>query len=193
MDGWFRLQLKVCIEKKKIPELFTLYNTSGQLKMISVAWDTSDNYNNSATDQYYQKESQHGINIQMPSADTTSPDKSPPDPSFLINGNEFLVGKGSRPPSAVKRKNTPGSRPASGKMVMAPVNASSISAYIQLKRAGKLGLNETSPPSLKLKGGHSGKSVDSDYKKKEMYSCNNCDKMYSKLRDLEIHKSYCTG
>nr|KAG5690163.1 hypothetical protein BaRGS_013620 [Batillaria attramentaria] len=25
------------------------------------------------------------------------------------------------------------------------------------------------------------------------YVCNNCDKMYTKARDLDIHKSYCTG
>lgn len=31
------------------------------------------------------------------------------------------------------------------------------------------------------------------YQKNEMFSCAQCDKMYSRARDLEIHKSYCTG
>ena len=32
-----------------------------------------------------------------------------------------------------------------------------------------------------------------DYTKKTSYTCENCDKMYSKAKDLEIHMSYCTG
>ena len=62
-------------------------------------------------------------------------------------GDEFLVGKG-RPPSASKRKETSGNRPTSGKPINAPVNVSSISAYIQLKKAGKLDLTD-SPPKTK--------------------------------------------
>ena len=32
-----------------------------------------------------------------------------------------------------------------------------------------------------------------DYTKKTSYTCENCDKMYSKAKDLEIHMSYCTS
>ena len=49
------------------------------------------------------------------------------------------MGRGSRPSSAAKKTE----RPASGKkMVMAPVNTTSISAYIQLKRSGKLNMED---------------------------------------------------
>ncbi len=34
---------------------------------------------------------------------------------------------------------------------------------------------------------------NSGYTPQDMFVCAQCDKMYSKQRDLEIHKSYCTG
>lgn len=53
--------------------------------------------------------------------------------------DEFIVGRGSRPSSAAKKAE----RPASGKkMIMAPANTTSISAYIQLKRSGKLNMED---------------------------------------------------
>ncbi|XP_048760038.2 coiled-coil domain-containing protein 157-like [Ostrea edulis] len=135
----------------------------------------------------------------------------PPKSSGSTNRNpvcdEFIVGKGTRPPSAAKKTD----RPASGKkMVMAPVNTTSISAYIQLKRAGNLNM-EDHPRSAVPSSGHERKrspperhrlaadpprqhNVDNHlYQKNEMFSCAQCDKMYSRARDLEIHKSYCTG
>ena len=63
-----------------------------------------------------------------------------------ISGEEFIVGKVSRPESAKSKRETTSSlgksRPSSGKPIRAPVNTSSISAYLQLKRAGKLNLND---------------------------------------------------
>ena len=63
-----------------------------------------------------------------------------------ISGEEFIVGKVSRPESAKSKRETNSSlgksRPSSGKPIRAPVNTSSISAYLQLKRAGKLNLND---------------------------------------------------
>ena len=50
---------------------------------------------------------------------------------------EFVVGKTVRPTSA-KVSQPSKTRPASGKTYMAPINSSSIGAYIQLKKAGKL-------------------------------------------------------
>lgn len=115
-------------------------------------------------------------------------------------GDEFLVGKG-RPPSASKRKETSSNRPTSGKPINAPVNASSISAYIQLKKAGKLNLTDSPPktktfPTRPTSGKpHRPPTIDdgADYTKKTSYTCENCDKMYSKAKDLEIHMSYCTS
>jgi hypothetical protein len=54
--------------------------------------------------------------------------------------DEFIVGHGVRPSSAKKDSSVSAkSRPSSGKL-MAPVNANSISAYLQLKKAGKINL-----------------------------------------------------
>ncbi|XP_061198305.1 coiled-coil domain-containing protein 157-like [Saccostrea echinata] len=119
--------------------------------------------------------------------------------------DEFIVGRGSRPSSAVKKTE----RPASGKkMVTAPVNATSISAYIQLKRAGKLNMEDHPKSAVPPSGRERKKSPQEKhpqsadphprhnnhlYQKTEMFSCAQCDKMYSRARDLEIHKSYCTG
>lgn len=55
--------------------------------------------------------------------------------------DEFIIGKGIRPDSAkVKKENQGKSRPSSGRQYMVPVNVNSISAYLQLKREGKLNL-----------------------------------------------------
>ena len=65
-------------------------------------------------------------------------------PKSKVSGDDFVVGKVSRPESAKgKRESTSssGKRPSSGKPVRAPVNTSSISAYLQLKKAGKLNLS----------------------------------------------------
>lgn len=47
------------------------------------------------------------------------------------------------------------------------------------------------PPSGKARS-QSG-TDNSGYVRPDMFVCAECDKMYSKQRDLEIHKSYCTG
>ncbi|OWF50254.1 coiled-coil domain-containing protein 157-like [Mizuhopecten yessoensis] len=137
--------------------------------------------------------------------------KSPPAENKTKSPEEeFIVGRGTRPPSASRRGETPNtgsrSRPSSGK-IMAPVNSSSISAYIQIRKAAKLGIKDLNtmthskgvsvrPPSGKLpKATREITTADSDtdYTKNDMFSCEKCDKMYSRMRDLEIHKSYCTG
>lgn len=126
------------------------------------------------------------------------------------SGEEFIVGKAMRPGSAsAKRENTSSSmgksRPSSGKTLMAPVNANSISAYIQLKKSGKLNMShqETGAKTTAAKTAGSrptsGKSYiptadfDDNYHKEDNFTCSNCDKMYTRQRDLDIHMSYCTG
>ncbi|XP_060064731.1 coiled-coil domain-containing protein 157-like [Ylistrum balloti] len=137
--------------------------------------------------------------------------KSPPlESKTKTPMEEFVVGRSSRPSSASRRGETPStgsrSRPSSGK-VMAPVNSSSISAYIQIRKAAKLGVSDLNtmthskgvsvrPPSGKISKATreiTTAGSDTDYTKKDMFSCEKCDKMYSRMRDLEIHKSYCTG
>lgn len=135
------------------------------------------------------------------------PPKSSPSAYGIPVSDEFIVGRGSRPSSAAKKAE----RPASGKkMIMAPANTTSISAYIQLKRSGKLNMEDPPksavPPSGREKkrspsrekhpqsaDTYSKSNNDHLYRKNEMFSCTQCDKMYSRARDLEIHKSYCTG
>ena len=34
---------------------------------------------------------------------------------------------------------------------------------------------------------------DSEYTQQDDFMCENCDKMYTRARDLDIHMSYCTG
>ncbi|KAL3857715.1 hypothetical protein ACJMK2_012357 [Sinanodonta woodiana] len=130
--------------------------------------------------------------------------QSPDQPPSTANAEEFLVGHSVRPSSAKKDGSSARSRPSSGKtsskMVMAPVNTTSISAYMQIKRAGKLNLNSgNSPPNSTVSKPPTGKSpvnvprADAEYSPSDMFVCDRCDKMYSRARDLEIHKSYCTS
>ncbi|CAC5396967.1 unnamed protein product [Mytilus coruscus] len=128
--------------------------------------------------------------------------KTQPQRDVNTPGDEFVVGKG-RPPSASKRKDATGSRPNSGKTINTPVNTSSISAYLQLKKAGKLNMTDSPPknksfPTRPISGKpHRSPPVHNDdgedYTRKTSYTCQNCDKMYSKPKDLDIHMSYCTG
>ncbi|CAG2195537.1 unnamed protein product [Mytilus edulis] len=128
--------------------------------------------------------------------------KTNPQRDVTTPGDEFVVGKG-RPPSASKRKDNTGSRPNSGKAINTPVNTSSISAYLQLKKAGKLNMTDsplkinhvipTRPTSGKPHRSPPVHNDGEDYTRKTSYTCQNCDKMYSKPKDLDIHMSYCTG
>lgn len=34
---------------------------------------------------------------------------------------------------------------------------------------------------------------DDSYEREDNFMCRNCDKMYTRQRDLDIHMSYCTG
>ena len=65
-----------------------------------------------------------------------------------LSGDEIVVGRISRPESAKSKRDSLSSagksRPNSAKPVKAPVNTSCISAYLQLKKAGKLNLNQDS-------------------------------------------------
>ncbi|XP_052801343.1 LOW QUALITY PROTEIN: coiled-coil domain-containing protein 157-like [Mya arenaria] len=119
-------------------------------------------------------------------------------------GGDFIVGRAmSRPGSAKphdQASSSGKSRPSSGKTYMAPVNATSISAYLQMKRAGKL--DHPAGASQKTSGSRPGSSIrpriptaeeDDGYTRRENFSCCNCDKMYTRQRDLDIHMSYCSG
>ncbi|KAH3876704.1 hypothetical protein DPMN_000553, partial [Dreissena polymorpha] len=115
--------------------------------------------------------------------------------------SEFVVGRPISRPESTKmgqgQSSSSGvkSRPSSGKTYMTPVNATSIGAYLQMKKAGKLNLPEkntgmpTPPAKLRVPSAPS----EDEYVKQDNFSCHNCDKMYTKQRDLEIHMSYCTG
>lgn len=124
--------------------------------------------------------------------------KTQPQTDVKTPGDEFVVGKG-RPPSSSKKREPTGSHPTSGKMINPPVNTSSISAYLQLKKAGKLNMTDSPPknktfPTRPTSGKpHKLPLTDDDYTQKTSFTCQNCDKMYSKAKDLEIHMSYCTG
>ncbi|XP_046578937.1 coiled-coil domain-containing protein 157-like [Haliotis rubra] len=162
----------------------------------------------SHADRYYQENQNNNS-----SSKSVTPEKTPPktaikpkEQTFVFDHNktksdgEFLVTKSSRPNSAVRQKDgTKQGRPPSGKgnpgRVMAPANATSISAYIQMKKSGYHNNQDSRaaqpPPSGKARS-QSG-ADNSGYSPPDMFVCADCDKMYSKQRDLEIHKSYCTG
>ena len=36
-------------------------------------------------------------------------------------------------------------------------------------------------------------TADPEYSRQDNFMCEKCDKMYTRVRDLEIHMSYCTG
>ncbi|WAR02562.1 CC157-like protein, partial [Mya arenaria] len=105
-------------------------------------------------------------------------------------GGDFIVGRAmSRPGSAKphdQASSSGKSRPSSGKTYMAPVNATSISAYLQMKRAG-------SRPGSSIRPRIPTAEEDDGYTRRENFSCCNCDKMYTRQRDLDIHMSYCSG
>ncbi|KAL4224088.1 hypothetical protein ACF0H5_017542 [Mactra antiquata] len=122
-----------------------------------------------------------------------------PTSASVKKQEEFVVGKAMRPDSAkVKRENTSsslGRGQGSSGTFMTPVNSNSISAYLQLKKAGKLNLPKRKPDSRPT----TGKTVipttdmEDDYIRGDSFSCQNCDKMYNRQKDLDIHMSYCTG
>ncbi|RUS89766.1 hypothetical protein EGW08_002469 [Elysia chlorotica] len=135
-----------------------------------------------------------------------------PDPAqeFLVHpptrdpAQEFLV----HPPTSGRRQ-TPMSRqgrPSSAKMktVNAPVNATPIGAYTQMKQA--LGILSGMEKPKKARP-HSGKpssgrppvhvpAIDRGDRGQDLctpFSCPHCDKMYLKGRDLDIHLTYCAS
>lgn len=136
-----------------------------------------------------------------------------PDPS-----QEFLVGhvhpptNNSRPNSGRRQNSTSrlAGRPSSAKIrtVNAPVNATPIGAYTQMKQA--LGIlsgmdkpkKATRPQSGKINCARppvqvpaSGRFSDQGNKDDPCspFSCPRCDKMYIKSRDLDIHLTYCAS
>ncbi|KAK6192725.1 hypothetical protein SNE40_004149 [Patella caerulea] len=113
------------------------------------------------------------------------------DTSSTKTKDEFVVTKTTRPESGKRVKERPLSSKGS---VMTPVNKTSIGAYLQMKKGGHLGSAGTGrPPSGKVSNSsnHGNKTDNSDYSP-TMFVCNQCDKMYDRERDLEIHRSYCT-
>ena len=89
--------------------------------------------------------------VMQKKSNTPDPHPHPPqrpltETKSILSGDEIVVGRISRPESAKSKRDTLSSagksRPNSAKPAKAPVNTSSISAYLQLKRAGKLNLNE---------------------------------------------------
>ncbi|XP_013063905.2 coiled-coil domain-containing protein 157-like [Biomphalaria glabrata] len=129
-------------------------------------------------------------------------------PSSQMDTSEFLIGHGfteTRPShlrqdSPAKDRSHP--RPPSAKLgsVMAPVNATPISAYTHMKKSlgilqGKETLKKGRPMSANLKSQGPQALFHEEQSKQRSnlpFSCSRCDKMYSLLRDLEIHKTYCT-
>ena len=91
--------------------------------------------------------------VMQKKSNTPNPHPHPPQRPLTgskskLSGDEIVVGKISRPESAKSKRDGLGlagkSRPNSAKPIKAPVNTSSISAYLQLKKAGKLNLNQDS-------------------------------------------------
>ncbi|KAK3781665.1 hypothetical protein RRG08_043576 [Elysia crispata] len=131
-----------------------------------------------------------------------------PDPS-----QEFLVGhvhpptNGSRPSSSRRQTSlSRQGRPSSAKIktVNAPVNATPIGAYTQMKQA--LGIlsglekpKKVRPPSGKPSSAKPPihiPATDPQVKGPDPcspFSCPHCDKMYLKARDLDIHLTYCAS
>lgn len=98
---------------------------------------------------YYQENQNNNSSTKAVIPEKTPPKTAiiPKEQTFVFDHNktktegEFLVTKSSRPSSASRQKDsTKQGRPPSGKgnpgRVMAPVNATSISAYIQMKKSG---------------------------------------------------------
>ncbi|CAH1802625.1 unnamed protein product [Owenia fusiformis] len=147
--------------------------------------------------------STHNINSRM----ITPNDKTNQDPGLGTKMTTFVIGQGSRPNSAKSSKSGKGqrSRPSSvgASMKVGNMNASSISAYLQLKRSGALkGLNDkvkSRPPSgpSGAKSASPGEQGDlnlqGDYTPQDTYVCEHCDKMYTTSMDLDLHKSYCSA
>ncbi|KAK7474482.1 hypothetical protein BaRGS_00034304 [Batillaria attramentaria] len=148
--------------------------------------------------------------------------KPPPQPlkpaSNTSQAEFFTVG---RCPSENSREKQ--SRPTSGKRGgsrgggggFVAVNSTSISAYKQIKKlsgqattdvafsvkvstsfslvAGKQSRPSSSKNTQGVYGGSATRRGSAEEDAYPTYVCNNCDKMYTKARDLDIHKSYCTG
>ncbi|KAL5016109.1 hypothetical protein ScPMuIL_005698 [Solemya velum] len=110
------------------------------------------------------------------------------------NPEDFIVSKPLRADSGSQRRASPGQnkRPPSGKAAMVAANSTSIGAYIQMKKSPPTpsDYKDSRPHTGKMKP-DSARSRDT-YEKEETYICPRCDKMYTRARDLEIHKSYCS-
>ncbi|XP_074641534.1 coiled-coil domain-containing protein 157-like [Tubulanus polymorphus] len=108
---------------------------------------------------------------------------SPSNDGKSLNQEYSLIGK--RPPSGkqIQQKQT-GSKANQ-------TSNSSIAAYLQLKKSGKL----KSDSKGSLRGASGVQSLINAHGDitQDMFVCTRCDKMYTSRRDLDIHKSYCAG
>ncbi|XP_013408045.1 coiled-coil domain-containing protein 157 isoform X2 [Lingula anatina] len=68
-------------------------------------------------------------------------------------------------------------------------NSSSLAAYKQLKKAGLL----PGPSSKGKVERPSSTGSGSGYSPQDVFTCGKCDKVYTTLADLDLHKSYCYG
>lgn len=132
------------------------------------------------------------------------PHKTPSHPAsdsqqadfFTVGRSPSEAGKDYRRPASAKR----GGGTGAGYI---PVNATSISAYKQIKKTTGPPRPDVSPGKGKRPPSGSssqpplgvglGRRGSGDEGERPTYVCDNCDKMYTKARDLDIHKSYCTG
>ncbi|GFR57955.1 coiled-coil domain-containing protein 157 [Elysia marginata] len=157
---------------------------------------------------------QHAWTFESQNRNTNS-DGQPGKHAFPDPSQEFLVGHvhppaSSRPNSGRRHNSTSRQgRPSSAKMktVNAPVNATPIGAYTQMKQAlGILSGMDKSKKALRPQSSkHSSARPPVHVPATETFtgqgskvhdpcspfSCPRCDKMYLKARDLDIHLTYC--
>lgn len=197
--------------KQSVAAEYKIENTAKQSNT-----DNMNIRNQSAMSNITKKLNQSGIKTlefdnTVKQNNTVAKDRSPFGHKPLSGNNskkqkdEFIVGKAQRPESVkMKQEHTTSSlgnsRPASGKTYINNPSSCSIGAYLQLKKEGKIGVprrtvacsSEGSRPATSQAHIPTSNIAD-DYIKQDNFICENCDKMYTKQRDLEIHKSYCTG
>ncbi|KAK7087404.1 coiled-coil domain-containing protein 157-like isoform X2 [Littorina saxatilis] len=133
-----------------------------------------------------------------PSHNQASKQTLPPvqRPSSTAPTEFFTVGKAvSENPSEQKRPQSGKSGKGGRSVGFVPVNATSIGAYKQIKKASAGSVQGRRPASgqsaTESNSQHGGGGYNDHTT--PMFVCENCDKMYTKARDLEIHRSYCTA
>ncbi|XP_076452425.1 uncharacterized protein LOC143288046 [Babylonia areolata] len=183
-------------------------------------WQTSTLDNNSTRQRSPPRQSRH-MPAPSPKPPSSSVPAQKPAPEFFTVGkaanDRNSSSKDQRKPPAGR-----GGRGGGGGGVgvgggggggggLMPVNATSIGAYKQIKKSGgrvqpdpNTGLAGTAgvggggrrPPSahsVGSAGAQQRRGSGQDDTTTPMYVCEHCDKMYTKPRDLEIHRSYCTA